>query len=131
MLGDEQHLQRGSRNDPAYRDRHGTWLLRSTSDTREHRRELRKGRIDRRLLRTRSLRTQLIALGPREDGAPRPMKMGTIASLWRYDVGACGTLPQLKMRRPAILQYTPSPRLRPRPAVAVHSRLRSRAGPLP
>src|SRR5260370_6198964 len=49
---------------------HGTWLLRSTSVTREHRRELLKGRIDGRLLRTRSLLTQLIALGPREDGAP-------------------------------------------------------------
>jgi len=41
----------------------GTWLLRSTSDTREHRRELRKGRIDRGLLRTGSFRAQLIALG--------------------------------------------------------------------
>jgi hypothetical protein len=25
-------------------------------------------------------------------GAPRPMKMGTIASLWRYDARACYAL---------------------------------------
>jgi len=45
---------RGSRSNPTDRYRHGTRLLGSTSDTRKHRRELRKGRIDRGLLRTRS-----------------------------------------------------------------------------
>src|SRR5262249_42089953 len=43
-----------------YRHRHRTWLLRSTSDTREHRRELRKGRIDRGLLRTGSVRARYV-----------------------------------------------------------------------
>src|SRR5262249_43944076 len=38
--------------------RHGTWFLQSTPDTREHRRELRKGRIDRGLLRARSVRAR-------------------------------------------------------------------------
>ena len=45
-------------HNPTYRYRHGTWLLRSTSDTREHRRELRKGRIDRGLLRAGSVRAR-------------------------------------------------------------------------
>ena len=56
-----QDLQRGSRSNPTYRYRHGTWLLRSTSDTREHRRELRKGRIDRGILRTGSVRAEFVA----------------------------------------------------------------------
>jgi hypothetical protein len=58
LFGDEPHLQRGSRSNPTYRYRDGTWLLRSTSDTREHRRELRKGRIDRGLLRTGFIRAR-------------------------------------------------------------------------
>src|SRR5262249_24124138 len=45
-----------------YRHRHGTWLLRSTSDTREHRRELRKGRIDRGLLRAGSVRARVMTV---------------------------------------------------------------------
>jgi hypothetical protein len=35
-------------------------------------------------------------------GAPRPMKMGTIASPWRYDAGACHALLSVVLRRPAI-----------------------------
>src|SRR5436190_21790280 len=62
LFGDEPHLQRGSWNNPTYRYRHGTWLLRSTSDTREHRRELRKGRIDRGLLRAGSVRARVMAV---------------------------------------------------------------------
>ena len=62
LFGDEPHLQRGSRSNPTDRYRHGTWLLRSTSDTREHRRELRKGRIDRGLLRAWSVRARVIEL---------------------------------------------------------------------
>jgi hypothetical protein len=38
-------------------------------------------------------------------GAPRPMKMGTIASLWRYDAAVEDAPPQDDMRRPAILRY--------------------------
>src|SRR5207244_4508833 len=62
LFGDEPHLQRGSRSNPTYRHRHGTWLLRSTSDTREHRRELRKGRIDRGLLRAGFVRARVMAV---------------------------------------------------------------------
>jgi hypothetical protein len=58
LYGDEPHLQRAHWSNPTYRCRHGSWLLRSTSDTREHRRELRKGRIDRGLLRPGSAQTQ-------------------------------------------------------------------------
>jgi hypothetical protein len=43
-------------------------------------------------------------------GAPRPMKMGTIASPWHYDAGACGALQPLKLRRPWIACYTKSAR---------------------
>jgi hypothetical protein len=35
-------------------------------------------------------------------GAPRPMKMGTIVSLWRYDAGAYHTLQPENTRTPAI-----------------------------
>jgi hypothetical protein len=38
-------------------------------------------------------------------GAPRPMKMGTIASLWRYDATVEDAPPQDDVRRPAILRY--------------------------
>jgi hypothetical protein len=39
------------------------------------------------------------------NGAPRPTKMGTIVSRWRYDGGAC-CAPQLVMlRQPTILYY--------------------------
>jgi hypothetical protein len=41
----------------------------------------------------------------RKVGAPRPMKMGTTASLWRYDAGACRALQSIILRRPAILDY--------------------------
>ena len=39
-----------------------------------------------------------------EFGAARPMKMGTIASPWRYD--ACDALQSAKLRRSAILPHT-------------------------
>src|SRR6185437_11581141 len=35
-------------------------------------------------------------------GAPRPMKMGTIVSLWRYDVATEKALPSADLRRLAI-----------------------------
>jgi len=38
-------------------------------------------------------------------GAPRLMKMGTIASPWRYDAAARHALRLEKLRRPAILHY--------------------------
>jgi hypothetical protein len=38
-------------------------------------------------------------------GAPRPMKMGTIASPWRYDVVARCALQWGNLRRAAILCY--------------------------
>jgi hypothetical protein len=38
-------------------------------------------------------------------GAPRPMKMGTIASPWRYDIGACHALQSVILRWPAIFRY--------------------------
>jgi len=39
------------------------------------------------------------------NGAPRPMKMGTIASPWRYDVAADQTIRPHDLRRTAILRY--------------------------
>src|SRR5260221_12229663 len=39
-------------------------------------------------------------------GAPRPMKMGTIASPWRYDVAAAQAIQPEQRRRSAILRYT-------------------------
>jgi hypothetical protein len=36
---------------------------------------------------------------------PRPMKRGTIASLWRYDATVEDAPPQDDVRRPAILRY--------------------------
>src|SRR5438046_10140008 len=62
MYRDERHLRGGSRSNPTERYRHGAWLLRTTADTREHRRELRKGRIDRRLLRAGSVRARVMAV---------------------------------------------------------------------
>jgi hypothetical protein len=38
-------------------------------------------------------------------GAPRSMKMGTIASPWRYDAETCGALQSAILRRPSILRY--------------------------
>jgi hypothetical protein len=38
-------------------------------------------------------------------GAPRPMKMGTIASLWRYDAAADQAQRSDSLRWPAILRY--------------------------
>jgi hypothetical protein len=40
-----------------------------------------------------------------EDGAPRPMKMGTTASPWRCDAGAGLALQSVILRRPAISHY--------------------------
>jgi hypothetical protein len=40
-----------------------------------------------------------------QSGAPRPMKMGTIASPWRYDVAADQTIRPHNLRRAAILRY--------------------------
>lgn len=41
----------------------------------------------------------------RSGGAPRQMKMGTIASTWRYDAAVCRALQSVTLRRPAILRY--------------------------
>jgi hypothetical protein len=38
-------------------------------------------------------------------GAPRPTKMGTIASPWHYDAAARHALQSASLRRPAILHY--------------------------
>jgi hypothetical protein len=43
----------------------------------------------------------------KKTGAPRSMKMGTIASPWRYDAGAHHALQSANLRRPAILRYAP------------------------
>jgi hypothetical protein len=40
-----------------------------------------------------------------ENGAPRPMKMGTSASPWRYDASAHHVLQPANLRRPAILHF--------------------------
>jgi len=37
--------------------------------------------------------------------APRPMKMATIASLWRYDAAAYFALKSSRLRRPAISHF--------------------------
>jgi hypothetical protein len=39
------------------------------------------------------------------NGAPRPMKMGNIASPWRYDAAAHHTLQSASLRPAAILHY--------------------------
>jgi hypothetical protein len=41
-------------------------------------------------------------------GAPRSMKMGTIASPWRYDAEARGAPKSSKLRRSAIFCYASS-----------------------
>jgi hypothetical protein len=38
-------------------------------------------------------------------GAPQPMKMGTIASPWRYDAGLRSSLQSSSLRRPAMLHF--------------------------
>jgi hypothetical protein len=38
-------------------------------------------------------------------GAPRPMKMGTIAAPWRYDAVALPAIQPDNLRRTAILRY--------------------------
>jgi hypothetical protein len=38
-------------------------------------------------------------------GAPRPMKMGTIALPWRYDVAAASAIRSDNQRRTAIFRY--------------------------
>jgi hypothetical protein len=40
-------------------------------------------------------------------GAPRPMKMGTIASLWHYDAAASQAIRPDNVRRTSILRYAP------------------------
>jgi hypothetical protein len=42
---------------------------------------------------------------PAEIGAPRPMKMGTTASPWRYDAAAAETIWPDNQRRTSILRY--------------------------
>jgi len=42
---------------------------------------------------------------PCRNGAPRPMKMGTIVSPWRYDAMADYALQPANLRRPAILRW--------------------------
>jgi len=44
---------------------------------------------------------------PDKDGAPRPMKMGNIASPWRYDAAIRHALQLAELRRPSI-QYCAS-----------------------
>jgi hypothetical protein len=41
----------------------------------------------------------------RRNGAPRPMKMGTTVSPWRYDAVARCSLPSAKLRRPTTSHY--------------------------
>src|SRR5205807_5654977 len=72
MFGDEQHLQRGGRSNPTHRDRHGNWLLRSTSDPGKHRGELREGPSDRGLLRTWSVRARYVDTDTRNWLLPAP-----------------------------------------------------------
>jgi hypothetical protein len=43
--------------------------------------------------------------GIRRNGAPRSMKMGTIAALWRYDAAADQALRPDSLRWPALLRY--------------------------
>jgi hypothetical protein len=40
-----------------------------------------------------------------QNGAPRPMKMGTIVSPWRYDVATAEAIRPDNLRRTAILRY--------------------------
>src|SRR5262249_32121587 len=40
-------------------------------------------------------------------GAPRPMKMGTAVSPWRYDAAADHALRPHNLRRPSLLRYAP------------------------
>jgi hypothetical protein len=46
-------------------------------------------------------------------GAPRPMKMGTTASPWRYDDAARHALQWANLRRPVILHYASSAAVSP------------------
>jgi hypothetical protein len=48
-----------------------------------------------------------------QSGAPRSMKMGTIASPWRYDAAARHALQPTIPRRPAILRYVSGPVVSP------------------
>jgi hypothetical protein len=43
------------------------------------------------------------------NGAPWPMKMGTIVSLWRYDAVACQALQSANLRFATILCYALRP----------------------
>src|SRR5438105_2744616 len=52
---------------------------------------------------TSHLKAHMLARpSPQRSGAPRPMKMGTTASPWHYDAGACHTLDPEKPPPPAI-----------------------------
>jgi len=59
--------------------------------------------------RTALVRTSTVAKArcgvERSSGAPRPMKMGTIASPWRYDAATADALRSDNQRRTAILPY--------------------------
>jgi hypothetical protein len=48
-------------------------------------------------------------------GAPRPMKMGTIASPWCYDAAACHALQSASLRPPAISRCASSAAVFPAP----------------
>ena len=50
-------------------------------------------------------RAEILIPNQRVAGAPRPMKMGTIASPWRYDAGACRMLRPERLRLPAISRH--------------------------
>ncbi len=43
------------------------------------------------------------------NGAPRPMKMGTIVSPWRYDAGTCSALRSSKLRCVTIAHFAFTP----------------------
>ena len=62
---------------------------------------------ERRLAAGESMGNGLCGLATRHArriAAPRPMKMGTIASLWRYDAIANYALQPANLRQPAILR---------------------------
>ena len=46
-------------------------------------------------------------------GAPQPMKMGTIASPWRYDAAVRRALQSPDLRHPAVLRYVLAGAARP------------------
>jgi hypothetical protein len=46
-----------------------------------------------------------IAVTETANGAPQPMKMGTIVSPWRYDAAVRHSLQSANLRRPTISRY--------------------------